>query len=504
MMQPKHSICLLICISLLALITAESSAQLRYKIAYATYLGGSGGEQLREVIPLPDGSVLVGGQTSSTDLPTTEGVVQPAYAGDDPALGHPGVYGGDCFLVRLSADGREILGATYFGGSKQERNVYGMALDKQDNVIITSGTRSTDLPTTPGCFQPGYGGGATDWFVAKLSPDFKQLLWCTYIGGSGDGMPRGGLTLDENDNVYVVGGTASSDFPTTSDVLQSALKGTRDVALVKLKPDGSDLVFSTLIGGDGSDNTIMGVRADKAGNSYVAGHTQSADFPLIVGAAQSELGGESDCFIAKISSDGSRLIYSTYLGGSENEFAEHQPRLAADGTLLLTGVTASLDFPTTPGAFQRNLKGKTDGFITRLSADGRKLVFSTLLGGSGGDFWLMPTLDDSGRIFVVGQTESRDFPVTPNALQTTYGGGRGDGVLAVLNADGSELLYATYLGGSSGEMIRSLALGQDGEIYLVGNTSSQDFPITPDSAQTKLGGTVDSFVVKLTLERKGK
>ena len=148
----------------------------RYKIAYATYFGGSGAEDAREVIVYPDGSVLVGGQTNSPDLPVTEGVVQSRYAGDDPALGHSGIYGGDCYLLRLDPDGRKILAATYFGGSKQERSVYGMALDGAGNVVITSATRSPDLPTTKGCFQPKYGGPPADWMVAKLSADLTRLV----------------------------------------------------------------------------------------------------------------------------------------------------------------------------------------------------------------------------------------------------------------------------------------------------------------------------------------
>ena len=489
-------VCILVLSCLIIFLQWNANAELRYKIEYATYLGGSGGEDLREVIPLSDGSVLVGGQTNSTDLPTTEGVVQPNYAGDDVSLGHPGIYGGDCYLISLSANGKKILAATYFGGSKQERSTYGVALDKKRNVIITSATRSPDLPTTPGCFQPKYGGAPSDWFVAKLSLDLKQLLWCTYIGGSNDESPRGGLIVDEQDNVYVVGGTASPNFPMTLGVLQNTRKGKRDAAVVKLNSDGSELIFSTLIGGDNWDGT-MGVRVDDAGDVYVAGHTQSTDFPLTEDAPQSNLGGKSDCYLAKLLSDGSGLLYSTYLGGTDNEFAEHQPYLASDGTVLLAGVTASSDFPITEDAFQRDLKGETDGFLTRLSADGKKFIFSTLLGGSGGDFWLMPTPDDSGNIFIVGQTESRDFPTTPNAVQNTYGGGRSDGAFAVLSPDSAKLLYATYLGGSGGELIRSLALGSNGEIYLVGPTASKDFPVTPKAVQTKLSGKGDAFVVKL-------
>jgi hypothetical protein len=233
----------------------------------------------------------------------------------------------------------------------------------------------------------------------------------------------------------------------------------------------------------------MGVRVDAEGNIYWTGHTRSADFPVTPGAPQSKLGGQSDIFFAKLSPNADRLIYATYLGGSGNEFAEHQVGLGPDGSVLLTGSAGSPDFPTTERAFQRVLKGKSDGFLTQLSADGKRFVFSTLLGGS--------VNDAAGNIFVVGETGSRDFPVTPNALQRTYGGGQNDGALAVFNPDGSRLIYATYLGGNGDDMIRSLALGSNGEVYLVGNTSSDNFPVTPNAVQTTHRGKGDMFVVKL-------
>ena len=322
-------------------------------------------------------------------------------------------------------------------------------------------------------------------------------MWCTYIGGSGDDSPRGGLTLDEQDNVYVVGTTASSNFPTTVGAFQRNLRGTNDAALVKVKMDGSGVVFSTLLGGSGSDGTIMGVRVDASGNVYLAGHTESADFPVTANAAQARLGGQSDCFFAEFSSAASSLVYSTYLGGSQNEFAEHQPWLAPEGTMLLTGSVSSPDFPSTNGAFQRLLKGTSDGFLTKLSAYGRTFIFSTFVGGSGGDFFLMPTVDAQGNIFMVGQTGSQDFPVTADSFQATYGGGQSDGAMAVFSPDGTKLIYATYLGGSGEEMIRSLTLGPNGEVYVVGSTSSSDFPVTSNAAQTHPGGKEDAFVVKL-------
>jgi hypothetical protein len=488
----------------LAQPSQRDSSPYRYVVQYATYLGGDAWDQAREVIPLADGSVLIGAMTASSNMPTTPGVVQPEYAGDDPSLGHGGVIGGDGFLARLNPDGSKILAATYFGGSKQERGVYGMLLDSSGNIVIGSATRSPDMPTTRGSYQPRYGGPDADMYAAKLSGDLKNILWCTYVGASKNDWPRGGIALDGQDNVVIVGGTSSKDFPTTEGAYQRELKGERDAAVIKLSSDGSRLIFSTLLGGSGWDG-LMGAQVDRAGNVYVAGHTRSRDFPVTGGAPQPEFAGNSDCFLSKLSSDGTRLLYSTYLGGVENEFAEHRPWLSSDGSFLLPGVSASPGFPTTATAFQTSLEGKTDGFLTRLSPDGKQFAFSTLLGGSGGEFFLMPTPDRQGNIFIVGHTTSKDYPVTSGALQSEYGGGKrqwdGDGALAVLSPDGSELLYATYFGGSQDDLIRSIALGPNGEVYLVGSTNSPDFPITPNAVQKQLGGNADAFVVKLVPAR---
>jgi hypothetical protein len=372
-----------------------------------------------------------------------------------------------------------------------------MELDSQGNVVIACGTASVDAPTTPGCFQPKKGGARGDMLVAKLSPDLKKLLWSTYVGGSGLETPRGGLALGKDDSVILVGSSSSPDLPTSPGVVQPQLKGPRDSAIVKLKPDGSGLVFGTFLGGTGEDDAIMGVSLDAVGNIYVAGHTKSADFPVTSGAPQPKFGGQSDCYLAKLAHDGSRILYATYLGGSANEFAEHRPWLTPDGCFILVGPTLSADFPTTAGAFQREQRGRGDGFVTKLSADGQRFLFSTRLGGTGGENLLMPTVDEKGNIWVVGSTSSRDFPVTPDALQAKFGGGEEDGLLAVLSPDGAKLLYATYLGGSGDETIRSMTFGPKGAVYLVGTTASPDFPTTPGALQPKLAGNHDAFVVKL-------
>lgn len=500
-MQSMFSVCPLLLLAS-AVVAAEQRASsaaaagaMTYRIEWSTLIGGSQYDDLREIIVGDDGTLLVGGMAMSPDMPITEGALQPTYAGDRAGTGHPGLVGGDCYLARLSPDGRRILAATYFGGSKQERDVYGMALDRQGDIVITTTTRSPDIATTPGTFQRKYAGGINEVVVAKLSADLRKVLWCTYLGGSDSESPRGGLAIDPDDCVYVVGVTQSKDFPTTPGTLQPARAGDDDAFVAKLKPDGSGLAWCTLLGGSGRE-MIIGARVDAKGRVYVTGYTYSADFPVSRNAAQRRPGGECDAFLAALAPDASRLLFCTRLGGKGVEFPEHRMALLGDGSMILTGVTRSPDFPTTPGVFQRQLRGKNAGFVTRLSPDGSRFVFSTFLGGSGGEFLLMPTLDGRGTIYLVGHTASNDFPVTPGALQKTYGGGD-DGVFAVLSPDGSQLLYATYLGGKGEDLLRSIALGRDGSVYLIGKTASDDFPVTFGAAQTTRHGGLDSFVVKL-------
>jgi len=474
----------------------------RYRVEYATYFGGSQWEQPREIIPLPDGSAVIGGQTSSSDLPVTEGAPQRKYAGEPPGTGHGGVYGGDCFIAKLNPTGSKVAFCTYWGGSKQERATYGLNVDRAGNIVVATACRSHDAPTTEGSYQPAYGGGRSDTLLGKLAPDGRRLLWCTYFGGRGEDWPRGGTALDGRGNVIVVGRNTSPDFPGTEGVIRPKVRGRDgDAMIVKLSGDGRKLVWATLLGGSDWDG-LMGARVDAAGNVYVAGHTRSRDLPVSEGAAQPTPGQQSDVFLASITPDAKKIRYCTYLAGNRNEWAEHRPALLADGSVLLTGVTASSDFPTTAGAYQRKLNGKNDGFLVKLSPDGKKLTFCTLLGGSGGEFFLMPTVGPRGRIYMVGSTTSKDFPVTDDALQRTFGGGQDDAVLAVLSGDGSRLIYATYVGGSGRDLVRGLAVTARGEIYLAGNTDSDDLPFIRRSAvQPKRKGGHDGIVIKLAPAR---
>jgi hypothetical protein len=463
-------------------------------IVWATYLGGSALEEIREPRVRPDGALLVGARTLSPDMPVTPGAFQPRYGGGQ----------GDTWLGVLSpADGR-LLAASYFGGSGMERPAYGLALHPSGDVVFASGTTSPDLPTSEGAFRPRPepatpepGGG----YVARISGDLAALRWCTYTAGL---WPRGGLALAADGGPIVVGTVGDPGFPATPDALQSEARGRDDVGILHLDADGRRALTATRLGGSGSaeGEVALSIAVAPGGDWVIAGIATSADFPTRPGAAQPGPGRPLDAFVARIGG-GSRLVASTLFGGSGDDGAEHPHALLADGSVLIAGTTSSPDFPTTEGAFQREARGSVDGFLAKLDPDGARVAFATRLGGSGQEHLLGPVPAPDGSIWIGGATSSRDFPTTADALQTGFAGGPRDAVLLRVSGDGSRILYATYLGGSDDELVRGIALGPAGEIYAVGKTLSEDFPTTPGALQRRRAGAEDGFVVKLAPRSPG-
>ncbi|MEX0885470.1 MAG: hypothetical protein WD009_03430 [Phycisphaeraceae bacterium] len=468
-----------------------------FEVGFSTYFGGSQDEEARAIRVTDDGALLIGGQTHSANLPVTAGAIQSTYAGEPAGSGHPGQVGGDLFLLRLAGDGSTVEAATYLGSSKQERNTYGFELAPDGNLIVSSISRGNDFPTTAGAYQTNYGGGSADSVVAKVSPDLETLIWSTYVGGNGEDWARGGIALTPEGDVILVGRTSSSNFHARGGAYASPSSGW-DANVIKLAGDGGSLEWVSRFGGSGNE-ALIGTAVGDNGQIYVFGHTWSSNFPTTAGAFQSSRSGDVDAFITSLAADGS-LTYATYLGGSVGEFAEHRPLLNDDGSLILTGFTNSPDFPTTDNAFQSTRPGNATGFIAQLNADGSDLDWATYLGGSGTEVFLYPTRDGSGNIMFVGGTSSTNFPVTDNALQKTYGGGPEDGVFGIISADGSELLYATYIGGSGEDLIRGLELGPNGEVYLVGKTNSNNFLTTENAAYRNRTGGFDAFVIQLVPE----
>lgn len=306
------------------------------------------------------------------------------------------------------------------------------------------------------------------------------LVYSTYLGGSGDDFGSG-IAVDSSGAAYVVGFTASVNFPVTGGAFQDTPSGTDDVFVTKLNTTGSSLVYSTFLGGSDINNGL-GIAVDEAGDAYVTGFTTSPDFPTTPGAFQTEYGGGQDGFVSKLDASGSALVYSSYLGGSGQDQGSG---IAVDhaGNAFITGFTQSIDFPVSSGAFQAacgNPSTCENAFVTAINSSGSALVYSTYLGGSY-DQGYGVTVDSSDNAYVTGLAEA-GFPTTPNAFQPTYAGG-GDAFVAKINSTGSTLIYSTYLGGSNYDQGYAIAIDQAGDAYITGFTESFNFPVTPGALQ---------------------
>lgn len=454
-------------------------------LIYSTYLGGSASDQGGSIAVDSSGNIYVTGITSSVNFPTTLGVFQPVFGGGFS----------DVFVTKLNAEGTNIIYSTYLGGSNAEFS-FGITVNNMGNAYVTGGTSSLDFPVTLGAFQPVFGGGPQDVFVTKLNTEGTGLIYSTYLGGSAFDSSLS-IKLDNVGNAYITGNTNSANFPTTLGVFQPGFGGgIQNVFIAKLNAEGTALIYSTYLGGSGSDSGTD-IAIDNRGNVYVVGQTTSLDFPITAGAFQPVFGGELfDVFVTKLNAEGTGLIYSTYLGGS-NRDRGFGIAIDNEDNAYVTGDTESIDFPITLGAFQPNFSGGvTDAFVTKLNATGTGLIYSTYLGGSNSELGVGIAVDNRGNAYVVGSTQSTDFPTTLGAFQQNLGGSA-DVFVTRLNAEGTGLIYSTYLGGSNVESAGRIAIDTKGNAYVTGRTLSSNFPITIGAFQQILGGDFDAFVSKI-------
>lgn len=396
--------------------------------------------------------------------------------------------------------------STYLGGTVTDV-IKDVALDALENAYVVGSTFSSNFPTTVGALDTSCGGCTTfsDSFVAKINPAGSALVYSTYLGGNNTDS-GGSVAVDVSGNAYVGGFTQSTDFPVTGSAFQSTLKGSQDGTLTKLDASGSALLYSTFLGGSGKDQ-ILKVLLDGSANAYVTGFAQSSNFPVTAGVFQSSFGGgtgRGDAFVAKMNpsaSGAASLVWSTYLGGSSDDTGASLA-LDASGDVFVTGGTKSTNFPTTTGAFQRTLGGLGDIYVTELNPTGSALVYSTYIGGSAGEEAFAMALDASGNAYVVGATDSPNFPATVGALQTTYGGNSapiqcnfsffttcGDAFAVKVNSTGTALSYATYLGGGGSDYAAGVKVDNLGNAYITGATNSTNFPTVKPLQPSFLGVT---------------
>ena len=378
--------------------------------------------------------------------------------------------------------------ATYIGGTGLGA-VTGVALDSTGDLYAAGWTEALNFPIA--LPAQAASGGSVDAFIVKLNPTGTALLYATYIGGSGDDRAAA-IAVNASGQAYVTGSTASPNFPLLLP-LRTTLGGAKTAFVVKLNATGNQLLYSTYLGGTNYDlGTAIAV--DTAGNAYVAGDTLSTNFPVL-GGVQAASGGGTDAFVSKLTPAGA-LSYSTYLGGSANE---HAGGIAVDpsGAAYIAGGTASTNFPLA-GAIQSTNHGAQDAFVTKLSASGGALSYSTYLGGSGtiaSEQANGIAVDAGGNAYVAGVTNSADFPVTSGVLQTQFKG-VSDAFVAKLNPTGGALVYSTYLGGSDLDWGSAIGIDSSGNAYVAGYTSSGDLPQS-NPTQPGFGGLYDAFVAKL-------
>jgi uncharacterized protein (TIGR03437 family) len=416
--------------------------------------------------------------------------------------------------------------ATYFGSSYGD-GAARVAADASGNAYIVGSTDAPVFQTTPGVFftsAPGVQGNA---LVAKMGPDGTSMVYETHIGGS-NGDLGWGIAVDTTGNVYLTGVTASGDFPILPASNNLTTKNTADPMncfITKLNAAGNGLVYSTLLGGSNADG-CSSIGVDSSGNAYAVGVTISTDLPTvnpIQSTLPSPLFGTASAaaFVAKLSPDGTKLLYSTYFGSPGNTAATS---VAVDsaGNAYFTGFTTGNSFPVSPGAAQSTFGGSGgqslsiltagDAFVVKMNPSGQK-VYATYLGGSKDDIGIGIAIDAKGDAFVGGATLSSDFPTQSPFQNSNHGSGGdiygkgGDGFITELDPTGGKILFSSYIGGSADDRVTGVALDANGNIYLSGHTLSKDFPTAGQQAQPGYAGdsasvfrTGDAFLVEISAQ----
>jgi hypothetical protein len=488
------TIALLVCIGLLAIQPA--AAQVDPELVSSTYLGGSGVDFGGDIAVDTAGNIYVIGFTDSTNFPATS-----PFGNATTGNGYR------TYVTKFDPTGTTQLYSIFLGGGYGR----GIAVDADGAAYVVGG--GIDIPMVH-AIQPTYAGGE-DAFIAKINPSGTELVYSTYLGGANFDSAYG-VALDSLNNAYIVGYTNSTDFPVQNAYQSVFGGGDWDTFVAKINPSGSAIVYSTYYGGN--DNDIgHDIAVDDSGNAFITGTTESDNFPTI-NAYQPQIATPcieppeavcQDNFVARFNSAG-EPVYSTYLGGNGGSDESLDIAVDSTGSAYITGFTNSTDFPIR-NAYQSTQPGGRAAFLTKLSPDGLDLNYSTYLGGTdGASTGVGIAIDEAGYAFVVGVTNTTDFP-TVLPVQAVRGGtsSNSDLFMTIFNKDGQTILFSSYLGGSNSEGSFELsdphiAVDSQGNIYLTSTTESNDFPLQ-NAFQDTPGGSpypdqnYDAVVAKISL-----
>ncbi len=439
---------------------------------YSTFLGGSELDEAQDIAVDKNGNPYITGSTESIDFPVTTGVYGPLLTG-----------GTDVFVTKFNATGSDLLFSTYLGGGSDDEG-FAIALDPEGEGFthITGTTQSADFPTTPGVYDRSINGGS-DIFVAKLNINGSALMFSTFVGGSLNDNGYG-ITLDSEGAIYITGSTASNDFPTTPGADDRTYGGQVDAFAVKMDSEASSLIYATYIG-DTETETCFDIAVDNLGSAYVTGFTDP-------GATD-----DSDVLAVKLNPQGTSQVYSFVFGGGDDESGRG---ITVDEYTFayIVGWTASSNFPTTPEAFDTTHNGHTDAFVSKLKQNGSGFNFSTYLGGTCWDWGEDIDIYQDLSAIVTGYTTTGDFPVTPDAFDTTHNG-QVDAFVTKFDPPGSFLEYSTFLGGEESDYGMGIVLDMDEVAHTTGYTSSSDFPATPNAYDRTFNLISDAYYVKFAL-----
>ncbi len=422
-------------------------------LVFSSYFGGGEDDQPARIAVDSQGNHYVAGFTQSVNLPAAGSAYQPTSHG-----------GPEAFVAKFNSAGN-LLYSTYIGGAGTDA-ANDIAIDAAGNAYVCGSTSSLDFPTLRPASAAGdadsqmtYGGGSSDGFLLKLGPSGSTLLFSTFVGG---GAADEALTVavDPAGAAVAAGSTSSLDFPLKGAMQGSFGGGSFDVFIVKYSVTQARRAYATYFGG-GGDEFPRGAAFDGAGALFLGGHTRSGNFPL-ANPLQANFGGGTDAFLSKFSSEGSTLLFSTFLGGPGNDFC-FAMALDPDGNPVLAGESSGPGYPTR-NAVQSILVGGSDATVSKLASDG-SLIFSTYLGGTGNDSARGVAVGPEGDIFVTGGTVSSDFPVQ-GTLDVDPDGV--DAFLSRFSPSGGLLAYSTYLDGDSGEIAADVGVDAAGNAYVIG------------------------------------
>lgn len=442
---------------------------------FSTYFGGNQFDEIKSVCVDSNKNSYVIGNTYSTNLPVTPGLINDTASGNY-----------DIYIAKFDSCGA-LIWSTYFGDLGYE-SAEKMELSNDGNIVFCGYTNSVNTPTTPGCFQSSNNGGY-DCFITKINPN-GTIMWSTFFGKSGGDFAFD-LKIDAVDNVIIGGTSTSTNLYTTLSSFQPNHRGNTDAFVARFSKNGL-LKWCTYYGGNGSED-IHALTVDLNCNIIGVGESFSSNLHISTGAFQSTNDGSSDTYIIKLDSNCVR-VFSTYIGGSGSDDAWG---LVCDSlnNIYVAGHTTSFDFDTTALAYQTIPNGGSDCYITKWSPTGT-LMTSTLFGGLQNDNSCRLILFSSNQLLLLSETESQNLPVFPSSQQSLLSGSY-DMYLVSLDANNLSPTWATYFGGSSSEDATDLKIIDKSHIIFCGSSNSTNYPVTPSSFQPTHNSGADGVITKL-------